>query len=82
MNNPIFVENRHKFTDEQIKELILGIREKGKDINVFQEWFLGANSNGDSILKTAENLLDINLRKVEASVRGKESRLSELQEKL
>ena len=83
LNNPIFVENRDKFTDEQIKELILGIKEKGKDINVFQEWFLGANSNGDSILfKTAENLLDINLRKVEASVRGKESKLSELQEKL
>ncbi len=83
LNNPIFIENRDKFTDEQIQEMLKSVREKGNDINFFQAYFLGVNSNADSILfKIVNDLLQTNVRKVEQSIGKKEKALSEVQERL
>ncbi len=83
LNDPIFVENKDNFTEEEIEEMLLTIKNKGADINLAQKSFLGANSNIDAIpFKVLINIFQINVRKREQVILDKEDRLSELQEKL
>lgn len=89
LNDPIFVENRDNpkykdsLTQEVIDEWIESIEKKGKDIGVGAAYFLGINSNKDSIIsKVLNDLFHVNVKKVQQSVLERESRLVELQEKL
>ena len=85
LNDPIFVENKDKIKDgdEVIPTWLKSIKEKGKDIGTLEAYFLGINSNEDSVIsKVLNNLLNANIWKVRQSVLEREDRLTELQEKL
>lgn len=90
LNDPIFVENRNnplrkesEITDEQVESWLKSIKEKGKDIGTLPAYFLGINSNEDSIIsKVLNDLFQVNVKKVRQSILEKEDRLAELQERL
>ena len=79
MNNPLFVTNANKFTQEQINDIIAGSYNAMSDIGLYHQMFSGINSNTDTIFsKTIDNVFDMNVKRVMASVAKDTARLTEL----
>ena len=79
LNDPIFVENKESFTEDELLDILENIKTKGKDINMLRETFLGINSNYDNILtKVVNDLFQMHVRRVEQNVLKKELKLEKL----
>ena len=79
MKNPLFVANANKFTQEQINDIVAGSYNSLADIGTYHQMFSGINSNTDTVFsKTIDNVFDMNVKRVMASVAKDTARLTEL----
>ena len=83
-NDPIFVENKEKFDEEELDYVYKSLKTSElNDINPFSKYALGINSNDDSVItKVLNDLFQMHVRKVEQTVLDREYRLAELEAKL